>query len=99
MAAMRQADSDNIVRLRVAFPEVYDELHKRYGAPGGILPTDKGELERNLDEKIESLTDYLTNNFSMIGGKIFHPDTGTFHDPKDCCILCGQLKHEGECRK
>ena len=38
MAAMRKADSDNIVRLRTAFPDVYEELLARYHAPGGYLP-------------------------------------------------------------
>lgn len=38
MAAMRQADSTNIVKLRAAWPEVYAELDARYNAPGGLLP-------------------------------------------------------------
>lgn len=42
MAAMRRADSRNLVLLRSAFPDVYDELHARYNAPGGVLPTDPG---------------------------------------------------------
>lgn len=37
MAAMRQADGINIHRLRMAFPEKYEELKKRYDAPGGKL--------------------------------------------------------------
>jgi hypothetical protein len=40
MAAMRKADSFNIERLRVAFPETYRELTARYNAPGGRLPGD-----------------------------------------------------------
>ena len=40
---MRQADSDNITKLRHAFPEVYEELDKRYHAPGGRLPDDDME--------------------------------------------------------
>lgn len=42
-AAMRQADSDNIIKLRHAFPEVYEELSLRYNAPGGVLPHDEEE--------------------------------------------------------
>ena len=38
MAAMRQADSSNAARLRLAFPEVWNELQARYEAPGGYLP-------------------------------------------------------------
>lgn len=37
MAAMRQADTDNIIRLRIAFPEVYQELDRRYHAPDGLI--------------------------------------------------------------
>lgn len=39
-AALRQADSDNLTKLRRAFPEVYDDLRERYHAPGGALPED-----------------------------------------------------------
>lgn len=38
MAAMRQADPRNVARLRQAFPETWDELERRYNAPGGLLP-------------------------------------------------------------
>lgn len=40
MCAMYRADSDNIVKLREAFPETWAELDARYHAPGGVLPTD-----------------------------------------------------------
>jgi hypothetical protein len=40
MAAMMKADSTNVVKLRIVFPEVWDELQARYDAPGGILPGD-----------------------------------------------------------
>lgn len=36
-AAMRQADTDNLMRLQAAFPEVHAELLARYNAPGGVL--------------------------------------------------------------
>lgn len=41
-AAMRQADSTNVAKLRLAFPEAWNELQERYNAPGGLL---KHELE------------------------------------------------------
>lgn len=41
MAAMRQADDKNTEKLKLMWPEVYDELRKRYHAPGGILPGEK----------------------------------------------------------
>lgn len=42
MAAMRKADTDNLERLRAAFPRVWSEFWDRYHAPGGVLP-DEGE--------------------------------------------------------
>lgn len=38
MAAMRQADTDNATKLKFAFPFVWEELRRRYNAPGGFLP-------------------------------------------------------------
>jgi hypothetical protein len=40
MAAMRQADTDNLELLRQAWPEVFAELQARYNAPGGDLEGD-----------------------------------------------------------
>jgi len=40
MAAMRRADTDNLAKLKKAWPEVWQELHKRYNADGGVLATD-----------------------------------------------------------
>jgi hypothetical protein len=37
MCAMRKADSTNEAKLRVAFPDVWDEFQARYNAPGGVL--------------------------------------------------------------
>ena len=37
MAAMRQADNENLTKLRRAFPETYYELNARYVSPGGLL--------------------------------------------------------------
>lgn len=36
-AAMRQADSDNITKLRIVWPEIWDELMNRHNVPGGLL--------------------------------------------------------------
>lgn len=38
MAAMRTADTHNLERLRASFPRIWDELERRYNAPGGRLP-------------------------------------------------------------
>lgn len=40
-AAMRQADSYNLEKLRTAFPEVWADLQARYHAPRGLLPEEK----------------------------------------------------------
>ena len=37
MAAMRKADTTNEYKLRAAWPDVWEELGKRYPAPGGFL--------------------------------------------------------------
>lgn len=37
MAAMRKADDENIMLLRLSFPQIYTELQERYNAPGGLL--------------------------------------------------------------
>lgn len=41
MAAMLKADSQNIILLRAAWPEVWEELEARYNSPDGELPTDE----------------------------------------------------------
>ncbi len=40
MAAIRQADSTNLEKLKKEWPEVYTEFERRYNAPGGVLPED-----------------------------------------------------------
>lgn len=40
MAAMRQADSWNVEKLKAAFPDIWADLYARYHAPGGRLPFD-----------------------------------------------------------
>ena len=47
MAAMRQADSLNILLLSEAFEGVHDELRERYNAPDGCLD---GADRRWLDQ-------------------------------------------------
>lgn len=44
MAAMRQADTDNLARLQLAFPGVYEELRDRIMAEGGRLPGEPLEM-------------------------------------------------------
>jgi len=37
MAAMRQGDTENVEKLKHAWPSVWRELRMRYNAPGGLL--------------------------------------------------------------
>lgn len=37
MAAARKADSYNAYALKMAFPDLWEELQQRYNAPGGRL--------------------------------------------------------------
>lgn len=45
MAAMRKADPDNLSRLVLEWPEIYQELQERYEAPGGGLTKEEREIE------------------------------------------------------
>jgi hypothetical protein len=39
-ALMRLADTDNLNMLKQCWPQVWEELQKRYNAPDGRLPSD-----------------------------------------------------------
>ena len=54
MEAMRKADSKNIEKLRMCWPDVWEELGARYNSPGGLLP---GEKEESFDSIFN-----MTNN-------------------------------------
>ena len=45
MAAMRKADSGNMVKLQWAFPDTYVELQERYDSPGGVLRSEREHAE------------------------------------------------------
>lgn len=42
MHAMRRADTANLEQLKMAFPDTWHELRRRYNAAGGILPEEEG---------------------------------------------------------
>jgi hypothetical protein len=50
MAAIRQADNDNVWKLQQAFPETYNELVDRYNAPGGHLPGEQNSQAESGDQ-------------------------------------------------
>lgn len=43
MAALRQADSINLLKLKACFPFIFQEFKERYNAPGGVLAGDGNE--------------------------------------------------------
>jgi len=52
MAAMRKADTENLIKLRSMWPRcVCAELYKRYNAPGGVLERDPEELKKTVIEE------------------------------------------------
>ncbi len=64
MAAMRQADTDNLAKLQAAFPATFTELQARYHAPAGLLPGECDYREgvcRLSDGTIVSLDDATPN--------------------------------------
>lgn len=40
MAAVRRADTENLRKLTILFPDTVEEFTARYNAPGGILEGD-----------------------------------------------------------
>ena len=53
MAAMRQADTDNLSYLKHGWYGVWQELQTRYNAPGGYLPSDDIPRQINVMEILE----------------------------------------------
>jgi hypothetical protein len=49
MAAMRQADDENLKKLKSAFSDTWDELRRRYHSPGGYLPGDTADSVEDAD--------------------------------------------------
>ena len=41
MELIRQADDENTEKIKNAWPDVYEEMRRRYNAPGGELLGDK----------------------------------------------------------
>ncbi|MBA7569365.1 hypothetical protein ES708_11104 [subsurface metagenome] len=45
MAAMRKADTDDMSRLVLEWPEIYQEFQARFNTPGGFLTDEEAEVE------------------------------------------------------
>ena len=52
-AAMRQADDENSERLRVAFPDIWASLRRRYKAPLGVVPEYDGMTAQEYAKRQE----------------------------------------------
>jgi len=55
MAAMRKADTDNLVKLQTAWPDVWAELTERHRCPGGRLP-----MEVPVESALQAGADLIT---------------------------------------
>jgi hypothetical protein len=54
MAAMRAADSSNLLRLKMAWPHVWEELQARYHAPLGLIPGDNENPELVARSRVDA---------------------------------------------
>lgn len=52
-AAMRQADTNNLEKLKSLFPGTFKELQIRYNSPKGLLPDEIANEESKGEEEIE----------------------------------------------
>lgn len=59
--AMRKADSDNIEKLKKAFPETGRLLQLRYNAPAGVLDGDKITTTEQIDQVRTIAAGYFPN--------------------------------------
>jgi len=55
MAAMTKADTDNLVKLKSVFPEVWTELQARYNSVLGVIPADGDVDLKVLRENLKRL--------------------------------------------
>lgn len=52
-AAMRQADTRNLEKLKSLFPETFRELQTRYNSPKGLLLDEIAEEEKEIEVDYE----------------------------------------------
>jgi len=68
MAAMRKADSDNTLLLRIAYPELWNEMQKRYNAPGGVIEGDPGKPRPAVSVITPTIARHVLHYFGEIDG-------------------------------
>lgn len=49
-AAMRQADTNNLEKLKSLFPGTFKELQIRYNSPKGLLPKEVVKEDKEVEE-------------------------------------------------
>jgi len=64
MALMRKADSNNIEKLKTAFPQIWDELQERYNAPGRFLDRDDVK-EEDQEKVIANIFEVIRNTYKL----------------------------------
>lgn len=64
LALIARADTDNLVRLRQAFPEVVREFTIRYNSPGGALNMEEWVERYGSREKSPELRKVLEDGFT-----------------------------------
>ena len=67
MAAFRQADTDNLGKLRQAFPKTWAEFEERYNTPGGLSV---GELKERIVSELPK---------TLLGRKVMIMDASPRH--------------------
>lgn len=59
MAAMRKSDSQNEIKLKAMWPDVWRELERRYHYTGGYFPEERVQIAPPIEEMIDPTTPAL----------------------------------------
>ena len=92
-AAMRQAGSDDVAKLRAVYPSVWNELQRRYNAPGGFLPGEQkvsppapsSDTDPGVARPRQILSYYGLK--SQLISKLIHLSTGVMSRKAKCKML------------
>lgn len=88
MAAMRQADSENLAKLTRAFPHIWAELHARYNAPGGVFAAEQIPAMSRGEQLDEIMRDLDTTGAAWAAAG--HPDNGPEFEAREAVF--GRLR-------
>ncbi len=95
MGAALRADSTNLERLRMVFPEIIEETERRYNAPGGELPGDRASVEQTSIDLTFKAVNLNKGKCEYCG----HERESNSHGPdqNDYDLIEGSYKHSGQC--